>query len=325
MSKAANKTAIGAFVLGAIALAVIAVLVFGSGKFFTKKEFYELYFEGPVEGLDVGSPVTFKGVRIGSVTGIALVLQPKELLFFIPVTVEIEPNKIRPLGPAPKAHELLQPLIKRGLRAQLQMTSIVTGQVKVAIDFFPGKPARFVGLDKRYPEIPTVPSTIAQLTKTIQELPIQDLFARLDSVVTAIDSLVSSDAAKASVKSLNNALGEATALMKDIDARVGPLAASLQSASDRINVAAGKVSESLSGEGGAPAQFRTTLEVARKTLDRAEETFASVQDMAQENSAMGYELGSAISEMSRSLRSLRALSDYLERHPEALLTGKKGR
>jgi paraquat-inducible protein B len=201
----------------------------------------------------------------------------------------------------------------------------VTGQVAVAIDFFPGKPARFVGLDKHYPEIPTVPSMTTELTKTIQELPIRDLFFRLDSAVTAIDSLVSSDAARTSVKSLNRALGQATTLMKSIDARVGPLVASLQGTSDTIKLAAGKVSESLSGEAGAPAQFRATLEVARKTLERAEQALSSVQDIAQQNSAMGHELGDALSEMHRSLRSLRVMSDYLERHPEALLTGKKGK
>ncbi|MGA3175697.1 MAG: MlaD family protein [Syntrophorhabdales bacterium] len=303
MSKAANKTMIGAFVLGAVGLAVIAVLIFGSGKFFTQKLFYEMYFEGSVQGLDVGSPVMFHGVKIGSVTEIGLQFDPKRLVFYIPVTIAIEPDKAKRFGPPPKkAGELIKPLIDKGLRGQLQTTSFVTGQLVVAVDFFPDKPAKYVGLDKRYPEVPTVPSTIAQLTKTVQELPIHDLFENLSSSVAAINALVTSGEAKASVKSLNRTLGEATTVMKTVNARIGPLAASLQNTSDGINTVA-----------------------AQKTLAQAETALASVQAMTQENSNMGYELGNALSEMSRSMRSLRVLGDYLERHPEALLMGKKSR
>ena len=64
MSKGANKTVIGAFVLGAVALVVIAVVIFGSGKFFKTTQLYEAYFDGSVQGLDVGSPVMFRGVKI---------------------------------------------------------------------------------------------------------------------------------------------------------------------------------------------------------------------------------------------------------------------
>jgi len=326
MSKAANKTMIGAFVLGAVGLAVIAVLIFGSGKFFTQKLFYEMYFEGSVQGLDVGSPVMFHGVKIGSVTEIGLQFDPKRLVFYIPVTIAIEPDKAKRFGPPPKkAGELIKPLIDKGLRGQLQTTSFVTGQLVVAVDFFPDKPAKYVGLDKRYPEVPTVPSTIAQLTKTVQELPIHDLFENLSSSVAAINALVTSGEAKASVKSLNRTLGEATTVMKTVNARIGPLAASLQNTSDGINTVASKVGDSLSGEKGLPAQVQATLEIAQKTLAQAETALASVQAMTQENSNMGYELGNALSEMSRSMRSLRVLGDYLERHPEALLMGKKSR
>ncbi len=324
MSKAANKTMIGGFVLGAVALAVVAVLIFGSGKFFTKKQFYELYFDGSVQGLEVGSPVMFHGVKIGSVDDIGLVFDPRELVFHIPVIVEVEPEKAIVLGPRPKrANQFLQPLIEKGLRAQLQTMSFVTGQLAIAVDFFPDKPAKYVGLDKRYPEVPTVPSTIAQLTKTVQELPIQELFAKLDSTVTAIHSLASSEAAQTSAQSLKQALKQATAVMKTIDARIGPLVASLQNTSEGINKVAGRVNDSLSGDQGIPLQVRAALEAARKTLAQAEETLASVHAMTQENSTMGYELGNALAEMSKSLRSLRVMSDYLERHPEALLMGKK--
>lgn len=324
MGKAANKTMIGAFVLGAVALAVVGVLIFGSGEFLTKRIMFQLYFEGSVQGLDIGSPVMFHGVKIGSVTDITLKFLPQQLALYIPVTVALEPDRIKRLGPPPKKEgELLQPLIDRGLRGQLQTTSLVTGQLAVALDFFPDKPARYVGLDKKYPEIPTVPSVFSELTKTVQELPIQALFAKLDSAVGAIDELVNSEATQASVKSLNRTLSQAAVVMKSIEARIGPLADSLQSTSEGINTVTGKVSDSLSGENGMPMQMQQTMEIARKTLAQAEKTLESVQAMTEQNSSMGFELGNALSEMNRSLRSLRALSDYLERHPEAILRGKK--
>ncbi len=199
MSKPANKTMIGAFVLGAVVLLVLAVVIFGSGSFFAKKQSYEMFFEGSVQGLDVGSPVMFRGVKIGTVTDISLEFKPKELTFYIPVIAQVELDRMKRLGPPPtKQGEYLKPLIDKGLRAQLQTTSFVTGQLAVTLDFFPDKPAKFVGLAKKYPEVPTVPSTFAQLTKTIQDLPIQAVFAKLDATMGAIQELVSSDQAKKS-------------------------------------------------------------------------------------------------------------------------------
>ena len=257
MSTTANKTMIGAFVIGAIGLAIIAVVIFGSGKFLTEKQDFEMYFEGSVQGLDVGSPVLFHGVKIGSVTNIALTFDPRQLVFYIPVIVEIERDKMIWLGAPPKkSYELLRPLIDKGLRAQLQTTSFVTGQVAVAIDFFPDKPAKYVGISKKYPEVPTVPSTMAQITKTIQELPIRELFGKLDSSITAINALVSSDEAQASVKSLKRALEQATTTMKTINTRIGPFVANLQNTSGSINEVAAKVNKSLSGEKGVPAHSR---------------------------------------------------------------------
>jgi paraquat-inducible protein B len=161
------------------------------------------------------------------------------------------------------------------------------------------------------------------LTKTLQDLPIQQLFARMDSALESINKLVSSDSAQSSMKSLDQALVQARALMKNLDSRIGPLIASLQNTSEGINSATTKLNVALSGDKGLPVQVQLTLEAARKALAQAEQTFASVQEVTQQNSTMGYELGTAMGEMSKSMRSVRALTDYLERHPEAILWGKK--
>ena len=89
-----NQAVIGAFVVGAVVLAVVGVIVFGSGKMFQEVDKYVLYFEGSVKGLNVGAPVTFRGVKIGSVTGISLRANPENLEVRIPVVIEIEKGRI---------------------------------------------------------------------------------------------------------------------------------------------------------------------------------------------------------------------------------------
>ena len=160
MSKPANKTVIGIFVVVALALVVVAVLVLGSGKFFKNNPKVVMYFQGSVKGLSVGSPVAFRGVKVGAVTEIKMLFNPKDLSVMIPVYVELEQGSLEvvqgggSMEAFRKAHSMnmkdfAQELIKRGVRAQLDMQSIVTGQLMVSLDFYPDKPAILVGADPR--------------------------------------------------------------------------------------------------------------------------------------------------------------------------------
>src|SRR5512134_2415689 len=151
MSKQASKSLIGAFVLGAIFLVVAGVVIFGSGKLFTKANKSVMFFEGSVNGLQIGAPVVFRGARIGQVTDVVVKMNARELTAFIPVYTEIYPQKIMPIeGDQSYDERYLQALITKGLRAQLQLQSFVTGQLMVNIDFYPNTPIRLVGLEKRY-------------------------------------------------------------------------------------------------------------------------------------------------------------------------------
>ncbi len=158
MSKQTSKTAIGAFVIGAIALTVGAVIVFGGGKFFTKTIPCVFYFNGSVQGLSVGSPVTFKGVQIGEVKEINLTFNPDEMELEIPVQAVLYPDTIQ-IKTGQRRIENLKQAIDAGLRAQLQTQSLITGQLMIALDFYPDEPARYMG-DGSVIEIPTVPTVI---------------------------------------------------------------------------------------------------------------------------------------------------------------------
>jgi paraquat-inducible protein B len=128
MSKPIGKPIIGAFVVGAVVLAVAGLIVLGGGEFLKKKYMRVMYFDGSVKGLKVGAPVTFRGVEVGTVTQISLRANPKDLTIRIPVIVEIDPASIETTTGGPFVDHIPD-LIKRGLRAQLDLQSLVTGQL----------------------------------------------------------------------------------------------------------------------------------------------------------------------------------------------------
>ncbi len=205
MSKKANTTLIGAFVLSAIVLAIALVVILGSGKLFSRTKMHVMFFPDSVKGLSVGSAVMFRGVRIGQVTRMQVKFYEKELNILIPVFIEIDPGLIIMVnsGQTPEDLELL---IKKGLRAQLQLQSFVTGQLVVDLDFYPDKPARLVGTETGYEEIPTIATPIQEITKTLGELPIKQILAKLDSTLAGIEQIANSPQIRESIKSLNQTL-----------------------------------------------------------------------------------------------------------------------
>jgi paraquat-inducible protein B len=316
MSKAASKTLIGAFVLGAIALGVISVVVFGSGKFFTKRPVYVMFFEGSVKGLNEGSPVNFRGVNIGSVKDIELKFDAKGLNFLIPVYVEIDPTKITGAKSTIGSVEVWEELTQKGLRAQLELQSFVTGQLMINVDFFPGKPARYIGMDKRYPEIPTVSSPLDELLRTAEQLPLKELFDKLLKSIEGIERVANSPQIGSSLESLSEGLKESRKILAKIDGEIGPLMTNLKETSDSIKTFADKSQN-------VPAAMEKTLDTAKASLKQAEKTFISVQKLASDNSVLVYQIDSALEEVTKASRSVRSLSDYMYRHPESIIKGKR--
>ena len=124
-------------------------------------------------------------------------------------------------------YESMKELIARGLRAQLEMQSIVTGQLIIALDFYPDKPAVYAGIDKTVQEIPTIPTPLQELTKKLESLPIEDIFKKLDLALDGITKLVQAPELKESVANLNATLKDAQTLVRNVDAQVKPLSAGL--------------------------------------------------------------------------------------------------
>ncbi|MBI4843106.1 MAG: MCE family protein [Nitrospirae bacterium] len=300
MSKQANKTLIGSFVVGAVVLIIAGVLIFGSGRLFTKMEKHVLYFKGSVKGLNIGSPVMFRGVKIGSVTDILLQFNSEDLSMRIPVIIDIEPEKfisqdnVREMGKG-----YIDQLITKGLRAQLQMQSMVTGQLMINLDFYPDKPATLAGIKGEYPEIPTISSNLEELT---------------------IEKIVNSPELIGSVGSFDQALKDIHSLLANIDKQFTPLANSVINTSVAAQSALGQFEKTIAMEEGAPADLAAEL---KDTLSATRDAMEAVKSITAKDSESVYELNNALKELSAAARSIRFMADYIEQHPEALIRGKK--
>jgi paraquat-inducible protein B len=328
MSKSANKTLIGIFVLGATALLVIAVVVLGSGKFF-KKSFPAIsYFEGSVGGLNVGAPVVFRGAKMGTVTSVKLRFDPKSDEIQIPVFLEIEPEKLeikdrsRRLDPV----ATLRLLIDRGLRARLEPQSILTGQMQVALDFYPERPARFVGADPGYPEIPTIPTPLQELAKRIEKLPLEQIVKDIGSAVAGINRFVNSPEITKSLRSVSVAAEETKDLIGKLDARIDPLVLNIEAAVKDARKLLQNIDRQVEPLGPsirkASDSIEKTLKSADAALHSAQKAIDGVEGSIGEDSPLVYQLNKTLEEVSNLARSVRRLADYLERHPESVLRGK---
>ena len=333
MSATANKTMIGVFVLGAIALAVGAIIALGSGLLFTKTYSCIMFFENSVSGLEVGAPVVFRGVPIGSVKEISIEADASHLHFYIPVVVEILGGKIKlalpETGNKPKtlaeAHQenpdnLLTQLIDKGLRAQLVTQSFVAGQLAVSLDLMPDTPVRLVG-GSNLPEISTVPSVFEKLTQTIKQLPLEELVKQLIDAVGGIKNLVNSPELTAMPGKLDSALNTGTQLLQDMRSRVGPLAERLDEAANSFTDLAKHLDRRTEG---LTTTAGKTLETLDTTLKEGKAAIAKFQKVVNSDSPTITDLNRALAEIAGAAKALRELADYLERHPEALIQGKGG-
>ncbi len=329
MSKQANKTVIGIFVVGAIALVVVAIVVLGSGKFFKHTFRAVCYFEGSVGGLNIGAPVVFRGVRIGSVADVVLRVDSTKLIFTIPVYFEIEPDKFEVIGGRTK--ELgsnLKTFIDRGLRASLETQSIVTGQMQVGLNFHPDKPAKFAEFkyDQTTPEIPTVPTPLQELAQKIQKLPIDEIFDKLSSTLDAVNKVVKSPEITEAIRSLNLTLADARKLVQNVDSRIGPLASSIQGTVDDYGKLArnanNKIDNLSLGLGDTIKEIQKAVSSIEKTLEDVQSTLAQTKQTLSEDSTLSYEITETLEELQKGARSIRLLADYLARHPESAIWGK---
>ena len=325
MAKKANPKLIGGFVVGAVALAVVGAIAFGGGKFLSPKAKAVMYFrESSLGGLDIGSPVTFRGVKIGSVTGLTVQYDVDKQTLQIPVHIEIELDKVEVVS-GHRDIKNIETLVERGLRGQLVVQSFVTGQANIDFNFRPETPITLTGAEPGTLELPTIPSDIdllkANVTSVLQKI------AALPLEQIASESL-------ATVKSANELVG-------NLNTQVQPLSDNLKGALDEATLTLKEAHARLELRNGEPMQnLNETLADARRliddlnnnigplakdtlaTLEQARHTLLAAQATVSPDSTLYFQLNRTLREIQAMASSIRAFADYMQRHPDALLTGK---
>jgi len=317
---------IGAFVLGALALLAVAIITLGGAALFTTKQRAVIYFEGSVNGLAVGSPVNFRGVRVGQVDRIALQFDADTLNARIPVFVTLLPKQVKMLGSARDVHELpFQTLIDKGLRAKLNMESIVTGQLGVELDFRPDVPLQLVGAaNPDLPEIPAMKSDFDVLKDQLSKIPFRQLADDVKSLVESIQVLtrgadntlgVLGEELKNTAASARVTLDTATQTLVTMQGTLK----SVERTSNQANQLLGATGPQLQSTLAAAEQAMQSAEI---TMAKANATLAQTAELTAPGAPLRTELEQTLHDLSESAESLRHFADTVERQPNALLFGK---
>jgi paraquat-inducible protein B len=330
MSQKASPAAIGAFVLGAVALIITGLLTFGSGKFLKDTETYVLFFAGNAKGLNIGAPVSFRGVKFGSVTGINLIWDASTDQAFVEVLIEVDGDAFREVESQPgvdraEDKKVLSYLIDDlGLRAKLAPLSLVTGQLYIEFDFFPDTEAKLYGFNTEYAEFPTLPSTIEELENVVRtvlerlkDLPIRELADQMAAAIQGINNFVDRPAIKEAPEVLHQALVNLRDLSGKLNEQVTPLTESLTQTSNEASATLADIRQFMRDDRGEIVRLAESVETAaqqaQQVLNKTGNLVSAVDVAA---------IDRLVQELSRAAVSIRVFADYLDRHPEALIRGK---
>ena len=329
MNKKISPTLIGAFVVGAMALLVVAVIAFGSGRLFRQTKEFVLYFDGTVNGLHIGAPVKFKGVEIGSVKNILLQIDSDTKVNKIPVIIEIDLKKLTSRGAsgviAEDREAFHKAVVEQSLRAQLRTESMVTGVLYIGFDFFPGTPITLVqrpDVKHKYQEIPTTPTELQQVqdaaTRIIAKLEEIDFKALITSVVATvdgIDKLVNAPALQSSLKSLAKTMPKIDEAVIGIHKLTTSLDGNVTKLSDNLEQTSSATREAMQQAG-------IVMKQTDAALKEVEAAMTNIRGVTDPDSATFYELGKSLREVSAAARSLRLLTNFIERNPRSIIFGK---
>jgi len=281
---------------------------------YVKKNPYLLRFDGSVRGLSIGAPVEFKGIRVGSVVDIAAKFDPETLSVDIPVVIELEPERLASSKEVEaqegKKYEIGSKMVELGLRAQLKTGSLLTGQLFVELEFFPDLPKAQLIFGDKYPEIPTIPSTMDQLRHNVTDfmaelnrLPLDKIAQELLGTMQGANRFANSPELLEAVHTLNATLEEIREMTVETRDSLNRSFDGLDNLTQHLDIKVITLSESIEKTLGAT---RSALKIAKP------------------GSPAAVNLNHALKELASAARSIRILADYLERHPEALVHGKGG-
>jgi paraquat-inducible protein B len=329
MSKKANPAMIGAFVVGGIALAILAVALLASGALFGGSSTLVSYFSEPVNGLSIGAPVKYRGIQLGQVTRIGLE-RADEGNDYAEVRYELDHARLVELGGSAQtiSDENFALLVREGLRSRLEVESIVTGVVFVTLEFKEDVgPPVFINPEADVVEVPTTASPMSELTESagqvIARLSNIDVNSLSENLIRLTETL-NEKLEGVEVAELEDNLTESSERLREIlsDPQLSGLIESVDDGLDEFRVTNEMFQDLLSNLHGSVGRVDSITENLQETMAAMSVTTRRTSDMLATNSDFRRSLESALSEIALTMKSLRRLSDMLERNPRAMVTGK---
>jgi paraquat-inducible protein B len=322
VSRRTHPRAIGAFVLGAIALVLLAIVLLSSGNWFEPKSRFTVFFPGSVRGLNEGAPVTFRGVKIGEVKGVTAFLTGRDdPLIQIEVLIEVRTRVVEaPEGVARpfserNSGELAKELIARGVRARLLSQSLLTGQKYIDLDFLPEEPARLAGIARKYPELPTTPTAMEKLgdkaetfLQKLAELPLDQMLTDFRQALQSLREVLSSPDLQGAIAGSHRAARALEPALVEARAALAEARVLIQSLDGRVKGVGGDAEATLK-------EMRETFDRVKRSLDSLDQTLVGADEARLRASE-------TIEELERAMKAIRNLVDYVQTHPEAFVQGK---
>lgn len=321
--KTKNKKSftIGAFIVGAIVLTFFVLIFFSGGNIFSQKERVIMYFDGSIQGLQIGAPIKLKGVILGEITDIQINFDTlgqannNKSTILTAVTGDLVLQRISRQGAEVK-REFFEEAIKDGLRAQLNYQSFLTGLLYVELDFFPDTPTTLYGAKGHALELPTVATGFEEITKNLQELNLKGMAKNLDNISSHLSTIVESGVIEQTLGSVKTAADTFTQMGQDVSG----LTKNLNHTSNELN----QLLASLNKQTPLVAdQLNTSLVRLQQSLAQLDKATNSVDQSFSEDSPLLNQLNDTLTEISRSAEAFRTLSETIDQQPEALLRGKK--
>jgi paraquat-inducible protein B len=318
MSEQSRSVAIGAFIVGAALIAVAAIL-FVTGSGFSNREKIVMVFDGSVKGLNIGAPVALRGVQVGQVTDINVILDADNLELIMVVETEFREDRIKRVGQTTR--DVTEELIDRGLRAQLNTQSLLTGLLYIQMDFYPDTEVVLRDIDSPYFQFPTIPTDMERITRKLQDLDFAKFTENMEAVVSGLNQMVNSDHFRQLPADVNRTLASLTALSDQLQDQLAKSMPKVDKVLDEAAVAAVKANEVLPN---LSQQLEDNLIVLGRAVEAFEQTMNDVEGIVAPDSPTTYQLNQALREITLAGRALQMLAKTLEEQPEALIRGRSG-
>jgi paraquat-inducible protein B len=321
MSKKANPTAVGLFVIIGSVLLVAGFITFGNFEWKGESEIYLLYFDSSVKGLSVGAPVTHRGVTIGAVTDVRLRFNQAQDDKFVPVFIELKNKLIKAQiddGVDIDQQLVMKDLIAGGLRGQLEASSMITGQLYINLAFVENAPPPVQHqLDPVYPEVPTVPSGIQAMLEKMSKININEIADRLTSILEQLDQAVEDLDMKGISNGLTEVMASINVVLNDPSLHMAISNASntledFKETSKTLRTEIVDVSDDLGN----------SLDQIQLTVVELREGVADLRHTLSADNVLAANLSTALEKLAEASSSVSELADFILLNPNALISGR---